>query len=333
MKTGLMKQPLLLWMLLIALGSLSAAGCTGDGTQPGETASTRETVRIVFVTHGQASDPFWSVVQNGARDAAAAVDARVEYQAPESFDMVTMSQLIDAAVASAPDGLVVSMPDAEALAPSVRAAIDAGIPVITINSGDDVAAQLGVLNHVGQTEYEAGYGGGERMAAAGINKAFCVNMEVGNAALDLRCRGFADAMAAAGSAVTVLPVELGDPTETQQRIQAGLSGDPAVDGILALGPTSALPALHALEQAGQLGRIAFATFDLTPEVLDAIAQGHILFAIDQQQYMQGYLPVILLSLYLRNENTIPHEVLRTGPGFVTRENVARLKQLVSQGTR
>ena len=117
----------------------------------------------------------------------------VEYQAPSTFDMVAMSQLIDAAVASAPDGLIVSVPDADALRSSIQAAIEAGIPVISINSGSDVAEELGVLAHVGQTEYEAGFGGGQRMAESGATNALCINQEVGNAALDLRCQGFTDA--------------------------------------------------------------------------------------------------------------------------------------------
>ena len=106
--------------------------------------------------------------------------------------MVAMAQLIDAAVASEPDGLVVSIPDAEALGDSIKAAVDAGIPVISMNSGSDVAEELGVLNHVGQTEYEAGLGGGQRMGEAGVKNALCVNQEVGNVALDERCQGFTD---------------------------------------------------------------------------------------------------------------------------------------------
>ena len=77
--------------------------------------------------------------------------------------MVQMGQLIDAAVASQPDGLVVSVPDAEALGDSIRNAVASGIPVVSMNSGSDVREELGVAVHVGQTEYEAGLGGGKKM--------------------------------------------------------------------------------------------------------------------------------------------------------------------------
>ena len=307
-------------------GGQAAAPASGSNAQRGN-------LRFVVVSHGQASDPFWSVVKNGVDQAAKDMGVKVEYQAPGKFDMVAMSQLIDAAVASKPDGLVVSIPDANALSPSIKKAVDAGIPVISMNSGSDVAKQLGILVHVGQTEYEAGLGGGERMAAAGAKNALCVNQEVGNAALDLRCKGFTDAMTKAGGKVEVLAVDLANPTDAQQRIQAALTSKTDVDSILTLGPTGSAPALKALQGMGKVGQIKLATFDLSPEVLDAINKGDMLFAIDQQQYIQGYLPIVLLTLYRTNLNTIANDVLMTGPGFVTKENASRLIDLSKAGTR
>lgn len=289
--------------------------------------------RIVVVTHGQASDPFWSVVKNGVDAAAADMRVTVEYQAPATFDMVAMGQLIDAAVASEPDGLVVSVPDYDALGDHIRAAVEAGIPVISINSGSDHAADLGVLAHVGQTEYEAGFGGGERMAAAGVTNALCINQEVGNVGLDLRCQGFADALSAAGGSSTVLAVDLADPTGAQGRVSAALQQDAAINGILTLGPTGAIPTLAALEAEGLLGSIPFGTFDLSPEVLAAVRDGNMLFAIDQQQYTQGYLPIVYLTLFLENLNTPGAVLIPTGPGFVTQETAAQVIEFSARGTR
>jgi simple sugar transport system substrate-binding protein len=323
---------MLLGMIIVACmgpapAPLSSSGAAAPAAQP------QRNIRIVVVSHGQPSDPFWSVVQKGVAKAAEDMGVTAEYQAPQTIDMVAMSQLIDAAVASHPDGLVVSIPDADALGASIRAAVAAGIPVISMNSGSDVAKQLGVLNHVGQTEYEAGLGGGERMAAAGATKALCINQEVGNVALDLRCKGFTDAMTAAGGTVQVLAVELSDPVDAQQRISAALQADPEIDSILTLGPTGSAPALAALDGMGKLGQIHLATFDLSPEVLDAIEAGNMLFAIDQQQYLQGYLPIVMLTLYVENLNTIANDVIMTGPGFVTQENASRIKELAAAGTR
>lgn len=289
--------------------------------------------RIVVVTHGQAADPFWSVVKRGVDQAAVDMRVSVEYQAPATFDMVAMSQLIEAAIATEPDGLVVSVPDPDALGPAIRSAVQAGIPVISINSGSDVADQLGVLAHIGQTEYEAGFGGGQRMAAAGATNALCVNQEVGNIGLDLRCQGFTDAMAQAGGKVSVLAVELADPTGTVNRISAALAADPTIDAIFTLGPTGAAPALEALEREGLLGEVLLATFDLSPEVLAAIRDGNMLFAIDQQQYTQGYLAIVYMTLFLENLNTPGQILIPTGPGFVTQETAAQVIQLSAAGTR
>ena len=319
-----------IFRLITALSIMMVAGL-GAFIQPA--AAQDDEIRIVVVSHGQASDPFWSVVQNGVAQAGEDMGVTVEYQAPQTFDMVAMAQLIDAAVASDPDGLVVSIPDAEALGPSIQAAIDAGIPVISMNSGSDVFEDLGLLNHVGQTEYEAGLGGGERMAAAGVTQALCVNQEVGNAALDARCQGFTDGITAGGGTVEVLAVEISDPTGAQQAIEAALSADPEINGILTLGPTGAAPAMAALESVGQTGTIPLATFDLSPEVLQGIVDGNVLFAIDQQQYLQGYLPIVLLTLNAKNLNTVASGLIMTGPGFVTAENAERVIELSAAGTR
>jgi len=299
----------------------------------GQEGGDRSDLRFVVVTHGQASDPYWSVVQNGVNQAAEDMGVQVEYQAPDTFDMVAMSQLIDAAVASQPDGMAISIPDADALGDSIKAGVAAGIPMVSLDSGSDVAADLGMLTHVGQTEYEAGVGAGQRMGEAGVTTALCVNQEVGNVALDDRCRGFTDGLSESGGTVELVEVKLNNPTEAQARIEAALSTNPEVDGILTLGPTGAAPALEALRGTGQLGAIQLATFDLSPDVLDAIESGDILFAIDSQQYMQGYLPIVLLTLYATNLNTIANPVLMTGPGFVTKENAAQVIELAAAGTR
>jgi simple sugar transport system substrate-binding protein len=328
------------WPLIGGIVGLLAAACgnarqpsgdapAGDSTQA--QASPRSEVKIAVVTHGQASDPFWSVVKNGVDRAAKEVGATVTYQAPQTFDMVAMSRLIDAEVARKPDGLVVSIPDAAALSRSIKAAVDAKIPVISMNSGAEIYRELGVSMHVGQSEYDAGVGGGERMAAAGVRNALCINDEIGNAGLDLRCKGFLDALGKAGGRGKVLAVSLTDPTDTQAKVTAAMGPD--IDGMLALGPLSAMPALAAIKQAGRLGKVKLATFDLSPEVLAAVRDGEIDFAIDQQQLLQGYLPVMLLAQRRRYGVLPAIGVLPTGPGFVVKETAAEVIDLSKLGLR
>ena len=310
-----------------------AAGLLVLGAGPAAGSAQQNTYRFVVVTHGQASDPFWSVVKNGVDQAAKDMGVSVEYQAPGRFDMVAMSQLIDAAVASNPDGLVVSIPGRQRARASHQTRRRRWHSGHLDQLGSDVAQSLGILTHIGQTEFEAGQGGGTQMGAAGVKHALCVNQEVGNAALDLRCNGFKDTITKAGATVDVLAVDLANPTDSQQRITAALTADSTIDGIMTLGPTGAAPALAALTQMGKLGTIKLATFDLSPEVLTAISQGNMLFAIDQQQYEQGYLPIVLLKLYKANLNTIANPVLMTGPGFVTKDNALRVIDLSKAGTR
>jgi simple sugar transport system substrate-binding protein len=319
---------------VVVAGALTLTFLAGCGTGPENRATDRAGLRFIVVTHGQSADPFWSVVANGARDAGRELGVRVEYQAPTSFEMVEMADLIDAAVASRPAGLVVSIPDPAALAAPIRRAMDAGIPVVSINSGAEASRELGVLAHVGQTEYEAGLVGGERLVAAGVRRAICVNHEVGNVAQDQRCQGLRDALERAGGAVRVLAVQLADPEDTQQRIAGALSADAGVDGLLTLGPAAAAPALAALRASGRAEDVVYATFDLTMDVLAGIADGRIAFAIDQQQYLQGYLPIVILVKYL-DTRAVPGggEMVRTGPGFVTADDAADVVELTRRGLR
>ena len=285
--------------------------------------------KIVVVTHGQVSDSFWLVVKNGVELAAKETGSDVEYRAPEKFDMVAMSQLIDAAVASKPDGLIVSIPDAEALGKSIQAAVAAKIPVISINSGSDVSKKLGCLMHVGQEEETAGKGAGERMQAEGVKKAMVINQEVGNVGLDLRAKGFSEGL---GTKAEVLAVKM-DFTEARNAVASYLQKNSDVEGILALGPTGAEPALQALEAAGKLDKVKFGTFDLSPTVLQAIAAGKMEFAIDQQQFLQGYLPVVIMANYIKFGLLPATSSLPTGPGFVTKDTAKQVIDLSKKGIR
>jgi simple sugar transport system substrate-binding protein len=329
------KLVILVVMLPLLLAACGGGGASTSSNNQSSGNSARANIKFYVITHGQASDPFWSVVKKGVEQAAHDMGVTAIYEGPASgtFDVVAMAHLIDTAVAAHPDGLVVSIPDPNALGPSIKAAVAAGIPVISINSGSDVAKSLGVLVHIGQTEEQAGIGGGQKMGAAGVKHALCVNQEVGNAALALRCKGFKEGLAQTGGTVTEIGVTITNPTQTQQSIAAAIQRDPSIDGILTLGPTGATPAIKALQSLNKLGQIKLATFDLSSDVLNAIKNGQMLFAIDQQQYLQGYLPIVLLTLYKTNLNTIANDVLLTGPGFVTSANVNQVIQLTAQGTR
>lgn len=284
---------------------------------------------IAVVTHGQANDAFWSVVKNGVEAAAKDAGVKVSYRAPESFDMVAMSRLIDAAVNQKPDGLVVSLPDASALGPAIQRAVKAGIPVITINSGLEFSKKLGALLHVGQSEYDAGKVGGEKLKSMGGKNGICVNQEVGNVSLDQRCKGFADGFAGKSR---VLPTG-NDPSEVRAKVKAALDADTSIDTVMLLGAaTSGEPALAAAKESGRLAKIHVATFDLSAGFLKALAAKEAAFAIDQQQFLQGYLPVSFLALHAKF-GLIPGGNVPSGPNLVTADKAAQVIELSAKGIR
>jgi simple sugar transport system substrate-binding protein len=286
-------------------------------------------VDIVVVSHGQANDPFWSVVKNGVEEAARDTGASVEYRAPATFDMVAMSQLIDAAVNQEPDGLVVSIPDPDALGPAIERAVAAGIPVISMNSGSDVSKSLGALLHVGQDEYDAGKAAGAKLAEMGGKNGICVNQEVGNVSLDLRCQGFADGF---GGSSSVLPTS-NDPSVIEAKVKAALQSDGSIDTILALGAsTGGEPSVAAVKALGLSATVKVASFDLSAPFLQSVADGDAAFAIDQQQFLQGYLPVAFLSLNTKY-GLVPGGNVPSGPNLITADKAAQVVDLSSKGIR
>jgi simple sugar transport system substrate-binding protein len=332
---------------LIALLLLLAAGCgsttvvqepsvTVSGGEPrsggaGSPADEND-VRIAVVTHGQASSPFWAIVRTGVTAAERQMGVQVDYEAPDVYSLDRMIELVDQAVASRPAGLVVSLPE-PALAPAIRRAVEAGVPVVSINSGSDVYRSLGVLAHVGQPEQRAGYAAGRRLARAGVRRALCVNQQVGNQGLDARCAGLARAMREAGGSARVLSVEDEDTAATPRQIGAAVVEED-IDGILATNATSALQAADGVDRVRRTGRVEIGAFDLGPDVLEAVRAGRLLFAVDQQPYLQGYLPVVMLANRARY-GLLPSQgdVVATGANFVTQANADQALELSRRSIR
>jgi simple sugar transport system substrate-binding protein len=316
-----------------ATSSGSAAPAAGGGLDGALVK--RSDIKIEVVTHGQAIDGFWGVVRNGVKAGASDMGVTVNYNAPaQESDMPGMSALIDAAVAKKPTGLVVSIPNPDALSPSIKKAIDAGIPVVSMNSGSDVFISLGIKAHVGQTEFQAGLGAGARFKEAGVKNPVCFNQEVGNQALTLRCNGFFQGMGIAEGSGKVLTGKISDPADMQAKMSAAIQSDPTIDGILTLGPSVAGPALAAVAASGK--PIHLATFDLNADVLTAIKDGKMDFAIDQQQFLQGYLPIVILTNYAETRNLPTGDgtgLIMTGPGFVTKADAADVIALAAKGLR
>lgn len=284
---------------------------------------------ILVVTHGQASDPFWAIVKNGAMQAAKDTNVKVEYRAPETFDMVAMSKLIDAAVNQKPAGLVISNPDPDALGAAIKRAVAAGIPVVSMNSGIGAAEKLGITFHVGQEELSAGRIVGAELKKRGGTKVLCVNQEVGNAALDQRCKGVTEGF---GGPVTTMPTSA-DPAEIEAKIRAALTSDSSINVVLSLSaPLVGERAVAAVQGLGLGSKVKVASYDLSANFLKAIVDGKAEFAVDQQPYLQGYIPVSSLALRAKY-GTLPAGNVPSGPSFVTKANAAQVIGLSAKGIR
>lgn len=275
--------------------------------------------RYVMITHTQGTDPFWPVVEKGGKDAAAALGVDLEYNFAPSGDMADMAALIEAATATQPDGIIVSLPDADALGNAIRAATASGVPVITINSGLESSAALGALMHVGQPERLAGEKAGARAKAEGATKALCLNQEAFNTALVDRCAGYFDAM---GQDLNMIDVS-NDVAQIKTRTAAALQADPSINSVLAVGPHVCEAASTAIDEVG--ADIHLSCFDMTPGVIGLIKSGKVQYTIDQQQRLQGYIPVVVLHLYNSNAGMLPGASIPSGPGFVDASNAAAVE--------
>lgn len=319
---------------LLTAAMLTVSGCSNaiDAGTGGAGAGSAPTVKpkngkltFALVSHGTAGDPFWTIVKNGAEQAGRDLDVRVEYQS--SGDPQTQSQYIDAATNQRVDGLIVSMANPDALKPSIQRAEKSGIPVITINAGEDRSAEFGALVHVGQNEVIAGQAAGRRLKSLGLHHVVCVIHEAGNTSLDQRCRGAEQTF---GGKMDRLQVDVNDLSSATATMRSKLQEDHSIDGVLTLNPAVATAAVAAKGTS----KATLATFDVSADVIRDVRQGKLAFAVDQQPYLQGYLPVNFLYLYATNGDVVGGgKPVLTGPGFVTKANADQVARYAQRGTR
>ncbi|MBF4630551.1 sugar ABC transporter substrate-binding protein [Clavibacter michiganensis subsp. phaseoli] len=322
---------------LAPLGLAVAAGllltsCAGTGQEAVPTAGGANgggggDLTFAVVTHSGPGDAFWDRVKSGAETAGGQYGASVTYNADP--DPAKQSQLIDNAVAQKVDGIVVSMANPDGVKDSVEKAVAAGIPVVTINSGIERSAEFGALTHIGQSETVAGEAVGKRLGDAGLKNALCVIQEAGNVGLEERCSSAASAFS---GQMANLQVDGTNDADVKATIKSKLQADPSIDGVLTLGGQYAIDAVGAVEESGSSARIG--TFDLSEDVVSAVEAGTILFAVDQQPYVQGFLGITALDLYATNGNVIGGgQPVYSGPAFVTEDNAAQVAEFAKNGTR
>ncbi|MEP5153946.1 sugar ABC transporter substrate-binding protein [Planktotalea sp.] len=294
----------------------------------GATAASAEGEKYILVSHAPDSDSWWNTIKNGIALAGSQVGADVEYRNPPTGDIADMARIIEQAAASGPDGIITTLADYDVLKGPIMAAVDQGIDVIIMNTGTpEQAREVGALMYVGQPEYDAGFAAGVRAKGEGVTNFLCVNHAIQQPTVAERCRGYAEG----------LGIELGsammdsgtDPAEIKNKVLAYLSANPDVDGILTLGPVSADPTIAALQENGMAGDIHFGTFDLGEEIVKGIKGDIINWGIDQQPFLQAYMPVIILANWDRY-GVLPGNNINSGPGFVTKDGLTKVEEFAGE---
>ena len=287
-------------------------------------------VKLVMVQHAMcAYDPYWCVVQKGMEEAAAQMGAELTILGPDKFDLEKTAALIDQAVASQPDGIGLTVTDNVLFKEPIMKAINAGIPVVTYDTGLGPEKDgIPYSTFWGAEDYVQGYYGGLKMADAGAKKGVCINHQVGHSGLDARCKGFLDAFKEKGLPAEVLGVKGEDAAQVQTTISDYYTANPDVNAFLTLGPSGSEPFYAFVEASGlQPGSFVHASFDISQSGVKAINDGRTLFVMDAQPYLIGYGTVRDLVLFLRYNITPALGISATGPGFVDKSNVDIVEQL------
>ena len=311
---------------------LGVAGCGGgenggggEGDQAGGLVK-RSSIRIEMPTHMEPADPNTAIMQNGAEQAGRDFGVKVKFRGPEQFSIPQIQRIFDAAIAAKPTGIAATLPDPNALGPQVRKAVSRGIPVVLFNAGLDQYKELGAITYVGQTEYEAGVEAGKRMEAAGLGNIIVLNQQQGQLTLETRSKGVRDG--ASGATVKQVAFDATDPVKGRNAIASVIKQNPGVQGLITLGPGAAEQAMKAIESSGK--DIKLATFDISPAVLQAVKANKILFAIDQQMFLQTYAAVQALVGQIQ-WRTAPAGPIATGPQFVDAESADAILKLSKEG--
>jgi simple sugar transport system substrate-binding protein len=320
-----------------ATAALLVAGCSsssggkqteesGNEASAGKASTPRMTVAMI--THAAPGDTFWDTIRKGAEAAAAKDNIKLVYSSDPSGP--NQANLVQNAIDQKVDGIAVTLAKPDAMKAVVAQAQKAGIPVVGFNGGVDDWKDQGLLEYFGQDEYVAGKAFGEKLNDAGVKHDVCVIMEQGHVALEARCKGVKDGFK---GKTDVLYVNGTDMPSVQSTITAKLNQDSSIDQVVTLGAPFALTAVKSIADADSDAKLA--TFDLNKDLVGAIQDGDIEFAVDQQPYLQGYLSVDSLWLYKNNGNYSGGGVapVLTGPAFVDKSNIETIAEFAAKGTR
>lgn len=313
--------------------ALGLAACSSDGGREpvasdaatGAVAATPQ-IEVALITHAAPGDTFWDTVRKGAEEAATKDNVELQYLSDP--DGGRQAQLIEQAVDQKVDGIAVTLAKPDALASALKKARDAGIPVVSLNAGEDRSKELGAFTHFGSNEKLAGEAVGEKLAADGFKHPVCVIQEQGHVGLENRCAG----VKAKVPGSEILYVQGTDMTQVESTVTAKLQASKDVDVVIGLGAPFTLTILKSVSGAKSEAKVA--SFDMNPELAQQIVDGKIIFTVDQQPWLQGYGAVDALWQNKRGGFEIGGgQPVLTGPTIISPENAAAVLEFAKQGIR
>ncbi|MDB5526353.1 MAG: hypothetical protein JWM58_4116 [Rhizobium sp.] len=313
-------------MTLRKLGGYVLAAIFALAALPAANALAQEDQTIIFLA-GPSSDPFWGAVQQGFDQATKDLGVKTQWTAPQDFnDIVPIyTKMLEAAIARKPAAIVVGNFFPEPTEPLIKQAVAAGVPVLVYNSGRTTWKELGAIGFIGEDPWLMGNAGGKKAVANGVKNGLCINQIAANPVLEMRCKGYIDAITEAGGKaklVTLPSEDIGNSQKVQAAVSAMLMTDQSIDGIITLGAAVAVDALESVKVVRAAGRkVDLGTIDLGKTVLEAVRDGEMSYAIDQQPFLQGYFGVLIAHQFV-NYRLAPATEINSGPFFIDKSNAA-----------
>lgn len=320
-------------LTLAIVPALGLTACSSNGgRQPAPEAgaagsvATTDRIKVAVITHAAPGDTFWDIIRKGAEEAAAKDNVELQYLSDP--DGGRQSQLIEQAIDQGVDGIAVTLAKPDAMKGALKKATDAGIPIVSLNAGEDRFKDLGVFAHFGSNEQLAGEAAGEKLKEAGLRKPICVIQEQGHVGLEARCAGVKKAI----PDTEVLYVQGTDMTQVESTATAKLQADKKADAIIGLGAPFTMTLLKAKATANS--KVEVASFDMNSQLVGEINKGNVLFTVDQQPWLQGYMAVDALWQNYRGGFTIGGgQATLTGPAIVDKTVAEKITTFAEEGVR
>jgi simple sugar transport system substrate-binding protein len=308
----------------VAAGSVSTvlAACGSSASSGGSSNSvfgSHPSYKFVFVNH-VTTNVFFTPTQYGIADACKLLGCTYQWTGSENSDVSQMLNAFNSAVTAKADGIAVSLIDLHAFNAPVEKALAASIPVVAYNADAPTNKRL---SYTGQDLKLAGELMGARVIrAVPEGEVGLMIATPGSANLQPRIEGVEKAIKASGKPITTHSVATGAAqTGEESAIEAYYKSHKSAKGLYSVDGGSTESLAKVVQKLGLRGKVHAGGFDLTEQTIKLLKEGYIDFTIDQQPYLQGFLPTLQLFLYkVSNSQTGPFEA-NTGLKFVTKETV------------